>query len=226
MMCGMKLLSFPFPNVNSAVPHTLVDQLLIFSEPTGWQHTNCISPTKSLLFCRLCHHVHWRMEMISIPLICLEKWSINIVGVIGNVIAFCIFVKMRRQTATTILIRALTFVDSCLLLAFSSLQLRHNGLDGVSNHQSHDCLPNCLFRNRWTKTSKLRVSGLCAGNSPVTGEFHAQMASYAEDVSLWWSHHDWGIFQQMGLTTGRAFTLLLVPLADCSHGFFQLVSIA
>ena len=24
------------------------------------------------------------------------------------------------------------------------------------------------------KTSKLRVSGLCAGNSPVTDEFHAQ----------------------------------------------------
>ena len=30
------------------------------------------------------------------------------------------------------------------------------------------------------KTSKLRVTGLCAGNSPGTGEFSAQMASYAE----------------------------------------------
>ena len=29
-------------------------------------------------------------------------------------------------------------------------------------------------------TSKLRVSGLCAGNSPVTGEFPAQRASDAE----------------------------------------------
>ena len=27
---------------------------------------------------------------------------------------------------------------------------------------------------------KLRLTGLCAGNSPVTGEFPAQMASYAE----------------------------------------------
>ena len=31
------------------------------------------------------------------------------------------------------------------------------------------------------KTSKLRVTGLCAGNSPVTGEFPAQMASRAEN---------------------------------------------
>ena len=40
------------------------------------------------------------------------------------------------------------------------------------------------------KTSKLRVTGLCAGNSPVTGEFLAQMAFNAENVSIWWRHHD------------------------------------
>ena len=39
------------------------------------------------------------------------------------------------------------------------------------------------------KTSKLRVTGLCAGNSPVTGEFPAQMASNAENVSIWLCHH-------------------------------------
>ena len=40
------------------------------------------------------------------------------------------------------------------------------------------------------RKSKLRVTGLCAGNSPGTGEFPAQMASYAENVSIWWRHHD------------------------------------
>ena len=39
------------------------------------------------------------------------------------------------------------------------------------------------------KISKLRVTGLCEGNSPVTGEFPAQRASNAENVSIWWSHH-------------------------------------
>ena len=39
------------------------------------------------------------------------------------------------------------------------------------------------------KTSKLRVTSLCAGNSPVTGEFPAQMASNVENLSIWWRQH-------------------------------------
>ena len=39
-----------------------------------------------------------------------------------------------------------------------------------------------LFWGRSKKTSKLRVTRLFAGNSPVTGEFPAQMASKAENV--------------------------------------------
>ena len=65
-----------------------------------------------------------------------------------------------------------------------SLKWRHNGHDGVSNHQPHQCLLNRLFRCRSKKTSKLRVTGLCAGNSPKIGEFPAQMASNAENVSI------------------------------------------
>ena len=52
-----------------------------------------------------------------------------------------------------------------------------------------DCLLNRLFRRRSKKTSKLRVIGLCEGNSPVTGEFPAQKASDAGKVSIWWRHH-------------------------------------
>ena len=37
-----------------------------------------------------------------------------------------------------------------------------------------------LFRCRSKKTLKVRVTGLCAGNSPVTGEFPLQMVSNAE----------------------------------------------
>ena len=71
-----------------------------------------------------------------------------------------------------------------------TLQWRHNGHDGVSNHQPHDYLFNRLFGRRSKKTSKLRVTGLCVGNSPGTGEFPAQMSSNAENVSIWWRHHD------------------------------------
>ena len=66
----------------------------------------------------------------------------------------------------------------------------NKGRYSVSNHQHHDCLLNRLFRRRTKETSKLRVTGLCAGNSPVTGEFPAQMASNEENVSIWWRHHE------------------------------------
>ena len=78
------------------------------------------------------------------------------------------------------------------LLYSSPLRWRHNDHAGVSNHQPHGCLLNRLFRRKSKKTSKLRVTGLCAGNSPGTGEFPAQMASYAENVSIWWRHHGSG----------------------------------
>ena len=53
----------------------------------------------------------------------------------------------------------------------------------------YDYLLNCLFMNRLKITPKLRVTGLCAGNSPVTGEFPAQRASNTENVPIWWLHN-------------------------------------
>ena len=70
-----------------------------------------------------------------------------------------------------------------------SLQWRHNDRDDVPNHRRLDCLLNRLFRNRSKKTSNFRVTGLCEGNSPVTGEFPTKWASKAENVSIWWCHH-------------------------------------
>ena len=70
-----------------------------------------------------------------------------------------------------------------------SLKWRHNGHDSVSNHQPRDCLLNRLFRCRSKKTSKLRVTGLCARNSPVPDECPAQMANNTETVSIWWRHY-------------------------------------
>ena len=82
------------------------------------------------------------------------------------------------------------FVREMWIFHTLTLQWRYNGRDGVSNHQTHDCLLNRLFRRRSNKTSKLRVTGLCAGNSPATGEFPAQMASNAENIYIWWRHHE------------------------------------
>ena len=65
---------------------------------------------------------------------------------------------------------------------FITLKLRHNERHGVSNHRRLHCLLNCCFRRRSKKTSKLRVTGY--------RWIPAQKASNAENVSIWWRHHD------------------------------------
>ena len=72
------------------------------------------------------------------------------------------------------------YIHWSIILVPKALQWRHNGRDCVLNHQPHDCLLNRLFRLRSKKTSELRVTGLCEGNSPGTGDFPAEMASNAE----------------------------------------------
>ena len=64
--------------------------------------------------------------------------------------------------------------------------------DGQTDRRTDRQTENTIHRAAWSqlkKTSKLRVTGLCVGNSPGTGEFPAQMASDAENASIWWHHH-------------------------------------
>ena len=125
------------------------------------------------------------------------------------------------------------------------LQWRHNGCDSVSNRRHFGCLLNRLFRRRSKKTSKLRFAGLCEGNSPGTGEFPAQRASNAENVSIWWRHHalihDSFLFNNSELVCNRTrkhqhlhriitmltFDIIFYPLCFClffsvHHLTFQL----
>ena len=80
------------------------------------------------------------------------------------------------------------------MITIYSLPWRHNGCDGVSNNQTHDCLLNRLFRHRSKITSKLRVTGLCAGKSPVPvnslhkGPVTRKMFPF-DDVIMWCIHN-------------------------------------
>ena len=58
----------------------------------------------------------------------------------------------------------------------------------VHNEISY-CGKTKRFIQALIKKSKLRVTGLCEGNSPVTGEFPAQRASNTENASISWRHH-------------------------------------
>ena len=70
-----------------------------------------------------------------------------------------------------------------------SLHWRHNDHDGVSNHQPHGCLLQPFSQTQIKENIKAPRHG------PLCGEFTAQMASNAENVSIWWRHHAWNLCQ-------------------------------
>ena len=67
-------------------------------------------------------------------------------------------------------------------------EIRYNERNGVSNHRRLDFYSTVCSGIDKRKTSKLHVTGLREGNSPVTGGFPTQRASNAENVSIWWRH--------------------------------------
>ena len=80
----------------------------------------------------------------------------------------------------------------------------------ISNHQPHDCLLNSLFRRKSKETPKLHVTGLCEGNSLVTGEFPAQRASNAENVSFDDIIMDWNTLLTLMHWIGQQFNHIIL----------------
>ena len=120
--------------------------------------------------------------------------------------------EMRRPYVTGATLYTLTSRENIF-----SLQWRHNGSDSVSNHQPHDCLLNRLFKEN-IKAPRHRP--VC-GNSPGTDEFPAQMASYAENVSIWWRHHGYrSHLQEVVLNILKSYScILILNMADCLRHF-------
>ena len=79
------------------------------------------------------------------------------------------------------------------------LHWRHNDHDGVLNHQHHGCLLKCYSDADQRKHQSSASLAFC-GEFTGTGEFPAQRASYAENVSIWWRHHDTWV-NKMGKST-------------------------
>ena len=69
-----------------------------------------------------------------------------------------------------------------------TLRWRHNGRDWVSNHQASPLFTQPFIQAQIKENIKApRHWPLCG---EFTGEFPAQMASNAENVSIWWRHHE------------------------------------
>ena len=129
---------------------------------------------------------------------------------IGSIASGNGLTQNRRQAITwrNVDVRTLTYtcltgflwrniVIAIIIICVCMLQWRHNGRDSVSNHQPHDCLLNRLFRRRSKKASKLRDTGLCAGNyrwiprtnGQLCGKcFHLMTSSWVYEN---WTYHSW-----------------------------------
>ena len=120
-----------------------------------------------------------------------------------------------------------------LHLAFPyTLRWRHNERDSVSNHQPHDCLLNGLFRRRSKKTSKLRVTGLCAGNSPGPvnyphkGPVTRKMFPFDDVIMIWYvfilgglCRYVYSRFVPSGVTISYSELTCVFEFFWCSPGF-------
>ena len=86
--------------------------------------------------------------------------------------------------------------------------LVHHYSDVIISKIASQITSNCLFKSK--KTSKLHVTGLCEGNSPVTGEFPAQgqvtwkMFPFADVITYC------GVFQSSG-------KFAHVKVQSCTH---------
>ena len=144
-------------------------------------------PTKSYLIAILVHMLWHSGELhilASIALLLVFAARRKLQG------PFFPWIPVRRLVISDIveLIYRLRNTPSTLagsVQVYLSLQWRHNEGDGISNHRRLHYLLNRLFKYKSKKTSKLRGTGLCYWNSPVTVEFIAQRASKAENVSIW-----------------------------------------
>ena len=125
-------------------------------------------------------------------------------AVIGSRVAYSREIIGEIYTLAEIFMESLSLQNIFFNLSCSSILIfswplhwRNNECDGVSIQQRLVCLLRRLFGPRSKKTSKLLVTGLCGGNSPVTGGFPSQRASYAErlpfdDVimrQMVWNYH-------------------------------------
>ena len=131
-------------------------------------------------------------KLLADKMITLQAGKLKFFGTRPNwAVSYIAYTKFHlpRPVYTRPAIFSLALAIGRALVSQPALQWRHNENNGISNQHRLNCLFKCLFRRRSKKTSKLRITGLCEGNSPVTGKFPAQRASNEKNIFIWWRHH-------------------------------------
>ena len=150
--------------------------------------------------CRI--RCNWRMLLL-----CWEKKLHNetVIHMSFKASHFCDHLSSMLTTKTLFIVShiikaAVIFSD---VISALPLQWRHNGRDGVSNHRRLHIF--CSNIGSGTDQRKHQnVTGLCAGNSPVTSNAvtshlmtsHESLALYAGNIS-WESIGNWWVTRSM-----------------------------
>ena len=100
-----------------------------------------------------------------------------------NFICIMVVILLQDEIISGIYMMILSWIIGIVL---STLQWCHN--QRFPNHQPYDCLLNCLFKAQIKENIKAPRHWPLWGEFP--GEFPAQRASTAENVSISWRHHD------------------------------------
>ena len=105
-------------------------------------------------------------------------------------------IKWKQMTTNHILILRQNHIANQCLYIFAKPSLHGVTMSTmVSQIISLTIVYSTVYsRCRSKKTSKLRVTGLCEGNSTMTSEFPAQRAINAKNGSIWWRHHVYPVF--------------------------------
>ena len=142
-----------------------------------------------------------------------EELSINF-NIASNAIHHCSCIRLRRfrQIHLRHIAKELIFLVRygisrvCTLLFHYSDFIMGSMASQITN-VSIVCSTVCSGADQRKQTSKLRVTGLCKGNPPVTGGCPSQRASNAVNVSIWWRHHAF------------AYLLVLFNNFECAFSF-------
>ena len=125
----------------------------------------------------------------------------------------------------------------CLSLDYSSRRKHYNDpiMSAMASQiTSLTIVYSTVYSMRKSKeNSKICVTSLIAGNSPVTGEFPAHKAGNAENISIWWRHHGlcdksasrsfvWINGPHYNMTTYEAYTSREVKVKDTANNFCML----
>ena len=137
-----------------------------------WYHSNRTQVLKQLMFC-------WYMNFVSLHRKIIQALTHS-----------CTFPQPCKLSNT----KRMHLYDKAANSNLVPMQLFYNNYNdvimGVLNHRRPDCLLNRLFKRRSKKASKLRIPGLCEGNSQVTGEIPTQRPVNPKNISISWRHHE------------------------------------